>query len=124
MKVLKFGGSSLADATRYLRVFEISVNTHQNSADNGAAVVLSAPKGVTNALSLLCEQARTGKDFGELLAKLDMTLNGIATELNETLNGFDYNKVKSFIDERLSLLADQLQGISLLKTCPDHEAPY
>ena len=54
MKVLKFGGSSLADAPRYLRVTEISMDTHQ--AD-GAAVVLSAPKGVTNALSLLCEQA-------------------------------------------------------------------
>lgn len=42
MKVLKFGGSSLADAQRYLRVTEISISTHQT---DGAAVVLSAPKG-------------------------------------------------------------------------------
>lgn len=44
MKVLKFGGSSLADAPRYMRVMEISTATHQT---DGAAVVLSAPKGVT-----------------------------------------------------------------------------
>ena len=47
MKVLKFGGSSLADAERYLRVKDISVACH---TETGAAVVLSAPKGVTNAL--------------------------------------------------------------------------
>mgnify|MGYP000129671793 CR=1 FL=1 len=29
MKVLKFGGSSLADAKRYLKVYEISANAHK-----------------------------------------------------------------------------------------------
>lgn len=119
MKVLKFGGSSLADATRYLRVFEISANTHQSADTKGAAVVLSAPKGVTNALSLLCEQAEQGNDYGELFAKLTMTLHGIATELNETLSRFDFADVDAFISERLDLLEQQLKGISLLKSCPD-----
>ena len=36
MKVLKFGGSSLADAQRYMRVTEISTTIHQAS---GAALV-------------------------------------------------------------------------------------
>jgi len=119
MKVLKFGGSSLADAKRYLKVFEISVNTHQSADTKGAAVVLSAPKGVTNALSLLCEQAEQDKDYGELFAKLTMTLNGIAAELNETLSNFDYSTLSAFITERLDLLEQQLQGIRLLKSCPD-----
>lgn len=119
MKVLKFGGSSLADATRYLKVFEISAQAHKSTDTKGAAVVLSAPKGVTNALSLLCEQAQQGKDYGELLAKLNMTLNGIASELNTTLKGFDYAKVDSFITQKLSLLEQQLKGISLLQSCPD-----
>lgn len=63
MKVLKFGGSSLADAVRYQNVATIVASIHQT---DGAAVVLSAPKGVTNALSLLTEQAEQGQDFGEL----------------------------------------------------------
>ena len=116
MKVLKFGGSSLADAQRYMRVLEISQSTHQAE---GAAVVLSAPKGVTNALSLLCEQAQSGADYGELLAKLNMTLHGIADDLNASLNNFDYAPLSEFIKEKLAVLEAQLQGIKLLKTCPD-----
>ena len=119
MKVLKFGGSSLADATRYLKVYEISIHAHKSSDCKGAAVVLSAPKGVTNALSLLCEKASVGKDFGELLAKLNMTLHGISSELQNTLPGFDFDAVDAYITERLTLLEQQLNGISLLRICPD-----
>jgi aspartokinase/homoserine dehydrogenase 1 len=116
MKVLKFGGSSLADATRYMRVLEISTDTHQTE---GAAVVLSAPKGVTNALSLLCEQAESGADYGELFAKLNMTLHGIADDLNGTLDNFSYQPLSDFIKLKLSELEQQLKGIALLKTCPE-----
>ena len=116
MKVLKFGGSSLADATRYMRVLEISTDTHQTE---GAAVVLSAPKGVTNALSLLCEQAQSGADYGELFAKLNMTLHAIADDLNESLDSFAYQPLSDFITEQLSVLEQQLKGIALLKICPD-----
>jgi aspartokinase/homoserine dehydrogenase 1 len=119
MKVLKFGGSSLADATRYLNVYEISVSTHKSEDCKGAAVVLSAPKGVTNALSLLCEKAGAGNDFGELFAKLNMTLHGIAEELKSKLPGFDFARVDTYITERLALLQQQLEGIRLLKICPD-----
>lgn len=116
MKVLKFGGSSLADAKRYLRVKDISLNCHQ---ENGAAVVLSAPKGVTNALSLLCEHAGAGKDYGELLAKLNMTLNGIATDLATELPNFNKAKITDFIDSVLAELSQHLQGMALLKCAPD-----
>ena len=85
MKVLKFGGSSLADAQRYMRVTEISTTIHQAS---GAAVVLSAPKGVTNALGALCDQAAAGEDYSALFAELDKKVNGIAEELNAQLDGF------------------------------------
>ncbi|MBU3021475.1 bifunctional aspartate kinase/homoserine dehydrogenase I [Aestuariibacter sp. A3R04] len=116
MKVLKFGGSSLADAPRYLRVTEISMTTHQT---DGAAVVLSAPKGVTNALSLLCEQAAAGEDYQPLFEKLDQTVHGIADELNTTLDNFAHDRVTAFIATRLSALRQQLEGIKLLGTAPD-----
>lgn len=116
MKVLKFGGSSLADAARYLRVKEISLASHQ---ETGAAVVLSAPKGVTNALSLLCEQAASGADYGELLAKLGMTLNGIVDDLNSELSGFNQQRLHGFISEIIEELTRHLKGISLLNCAPD-----
>jgi len=119
MKVLKFGGSSLADAPRYLRVTDISTATHQT---DGAAVVLSAPKGVTNALSLLCEQAAAGEDFAPLFDKLTATVTGIANALNEALDNFQHAHVIDFIESHLSLLIKHLDGIKLLGVAPDNIA--
>ncbi|MCU7555488.1 bifunctional aspartate kinase/homoserine dehydrogenase I [Alteromonas sp. ASW11-19] len=116
MKVLKFGGSSLADAARYLRVTEISTTTHQT---DGAAVVLSAPKGVTNALSLLCEQAAAGEDYAPLLTKLSEMVTGIARDLNNELDGFAYQQVSDFISSQLAKLTQHLQGIALLGVAPE-----
>jgi aspartokinase/homoserine dehydrogenase 1 len=116
VKVLKFGGSSLADAKRYLSVKDICLDTQVNQS---TAVVLSAPKGVTNALSLLCEQAARGESYDELLNKLQDLLSSIISELNTTLTGFRAEILESYIDERIGELKDALSGISLLKTAPD-----
>ncbi|MBC3767803.1 bifunctional aspartate kinase/homoserine dehydrogenase I [Neptunicella marina] len=116
MKVLKFGGSSLADAKRYLNVQKIVAEAHQQS---GAAVVLSAPKGVTNALSLLVEQAAEGQDYLELLAKLKMTLTGIVADLDNSIDGFNTEYLNTFIEQKLSELEHQLAGIKLLRCSPD-----
>lgn len=122
MKVLKFGGSSLADAERYLMVQEISTTAHTHSDNKGAAVVLSAPKGVTNALSLLCEQASQGSDFAPLLSKLNTSVQSIISELNNNLDSFAYETVKQYIEASLTDLEQRLNGIKLLKTCPDQVA--
>ena len=116
MKVLKFGGSSLADAQRYLRVTEISTTIHQA---NGAAVVLSAPKGVTNALGALCEQAAAGEDYEVLFGELNDKVLGIAAELSEQVAGFDVATINDFITTHLAGLKKQLQGIALLGRSPD-----
>ncbi len=116
MKVLKFGGSSLADAQRYLTVTDISIDTHQT---DGAAVVLSAPKGVTNALALLCDQAAANEDFLPLFDKLTTLVSGIAADLQEELDGFDYERVITFINEQLTALKKQLDGIRLLGCAPE-----
>jgi bifunctional aspartokinase / homoserine dehydrogenase 1 len=116
MKVLKFGGSSLADAQRYLMVKDISMACH---AEDGAAVVLSAPKGVTNALSLLCEEAALGKDYGELFAKLNMVLFGILDELQERLPAIDQVKLADYVHAVLDELNQNLEGFALLRCAPD-----
>lgn len=117
MKVLKFGGSSLADASRYLMVKDIALTTH---TDTGAAVVLSAPKGVTNALASLCEQAENGENYASLLNKLATTLQGIASDLAQQLSGFPLAQLEQLIDEKLNELQQQLSGIALLGCSPEH----
>ena len=52
MRVLKFGGSSLASAERFLLVSEIIKAKSQTSS---IAVVVSAPQGVTNHLVAMAE---------------------------------------------------------------------
>lgn len=116
MKVLKFGGSSLADAKRYLRVKDISVACHNEC---GAAVVLSAPKGVTNALSLLCDEAASGKDYGELFAKLNMVLFGILDDLQTNLPNFSSTELAEFIQDTLNELNQHLEGFALLNCAPE-----
>ena len=116
MKVLKFGGSSLADAVRYLRVKDISLAAH---TEVGAAVVLSAPKGVTNALVALCEQAAGGTDYMPLFEELKTKLTGIAGELAESLPEFDVDRVNQYINDATAQLQRHLEGIALLKCSPD-----
>lgn len=116
MKVLKFGGSSLADAKRYLSVKNICLDTQINQP---TTVVLSAPKGVTNALSLLCEQACLDQDYDTLLNKLHSMLLSIIHELDGTLAGFRAGLLEAYVNERLQELQKALSGIALLKTAPD-----
>jgi aspartokinase/homoserine dehydrogenase 1 len=116
MKVLKFGGSSLADAEKYLMVKDISMACHQVS---GAAVVLSAPKGVTNALSLLCDEAALGKDYGELFAKLNMVLFGILDELQERIPTINQVKLADYVHLILKELNQNLEGFALLQCAPE-----
>jgi aspartokinase/homoserine dehydrogenase 1 len=116
MKVLKFGGSSLADAERYLRVKDISMACH---LETGAAVVLSAPKGVTNALSLLCDEAAAGADYGELFAKLNMVLFGILDDLKESMPDFNDSELADYIHDILNHLNQQLEGFALLRCAPE-----
>lgn len=116
MKVLKFGGSSLADAERYLRVKDITLSCHKEC---GAAIVLSAPKGVTNALSLLCEEAAAGKDYGELFAKLNMVLFGILDDLQDNLPNFSQASLAEFIQHTLTELNQYLEGFALLRCAPE-----
>ncbi|WP_088329925.1 bifunctional aspartate kinase/homoserine dehydrogenase I [Lacimicrobium sp. SS2-24] len=116
MKVMKFGGSSLADAERYLKVRDIVLHTH---TEKGAAVVLSAPKGVTNALSLLVEQAVAGEPWQELFEKLSMTLIGIVNDLDSRLDSFEPAPLHTLINEKLTELEQSLQGIALIHCSPD-----
>jgi aspartokinase/homoserine dehydrogenase 1 len=58
MQVLKFGGSSLADAAAIRRVAEIVL---EHSAKEKTVVVCSACVGVTNALARIGERVRTGR---------------------------------------------------------------
>ncbi|WP_017444694.1 bifunctional aspartate kinase/homoserine dehydrogenase I [Gayadomonas joobiniege] len=116
MQVLKFGGSSLANAERYQRVRDIVLEKRQATP---VAVVLSAPKGVTNILVAMVEAARIGQSIAPLFSELENLIDGIINELASSTEQYDKTSVSAYKEDKLSFLKNRLKGIQLLADCPD-----
>ncbi len=116
MRVLKFGGSSLASLPRFAEVAQI---VQRQAAVSQVCLVLSAPQGVTNMLVELTDLAYLGSDYQPVLTALAeryQQLLTAAADLTET----QVNTVETLWRQQLAKLALHLQGISLLRHCPDH----
>ncbi len=117
MKVLKFGGSSLASTARFAEVAHI---VHQQSLVEPLILVLSAPHGVTNSLLRLVEQARTGADCSADLQQLRNRLQELV-EAAEAVAGRRHSStpLQDFTEQHLETIGQYVQGIRLLSYCPD-----
>lgn len=117
MRVLKFGGSSLADAERFLRVSDIVVNNQQQAQ---VALVLSAPAKVTNHLVALVEQTSRGLDASETLVQIEGIFTRLIAGLKSKYPALDDSKLKARMDVEFAGVRRQMQGITLLGQCPDN----
>ncbi|RQW62995.1 bifunctional aspartate kinase/homoserine dehydrogenase I [Vibrio viridaestus] len=117
MRVLKFGGSSLADADRFLRAAQIVAN---NAKQEEVSVVLSAPGKTTNKLVAIIESAlKNGESevqIEELQTSFDQLFAGIKQEL-PTIDGTAFQET---VTKSLSTLRQFVHGIGLLGMCPDN----
>jgi aspartokinase/homoserine dehydrogenase 1 len=104
MKVLKFGGSSVANAANIRRVKSIV----ERSPDN-RFVVVSAMGGVTDMLLAACRKAKNGDpDYAALLAKIkEQHLNAAQTLVNPQQQA----RVAGALTALLSELGDYLRNI-------------
>lgn len=113
MNVVKFGGSSLADDVRFQSVAAI---ISEQATSTTITAVLSAPKGVTNRLVSLCDIAEVGDNYEGELEALKKQLSSIAEQA-----GFGQTaELTAKIEEIIGELSKRLQGVKLLKHCPDH----
>ena len=108
MRVLKFGGTSLANPERFLQAAQLIEQTH---LEEQAAAVLSAPAKITNHLVALSEKAAlnqpTDTHFNEALEIFYNIING----LHEKNNKFDLVGTKALIDAEFAQIAESLQAI-------------
>jgi len=74
MKVMKFGGTSLANWQRFSGAADIVA---QSAKQESVAVVLSAPATVTNGLLEMVDIAVEGKDFSNALTKVELVFTGL-----------------------------------------------
>ncbi|UAJ65172.1 bifunctional aspartate kinase/homoserine dehydrogenase I [Candidatus Schneideria nysicola] len=116
MRVLKFGGTSVADAKHFLYVADI---IEQKKHQEQVAVVLSAPAKITNHLVNMVEYTLNGiniesniNDAERIFIEL---LNGIA----HVQPGFNDVALRNIVQKEFFKLKQLLYGIALLQYCPD-----
>lgn len=117
MRVLKFGGSSLANAKRFLDVAKIITNKAQQ---DDIAVVVSAPQGITNHLVYLADNIGSREAIDDGLTKFQQASNTIVEELSQSVDGFVGSKVSEYVTDLVNQLDRYLEGAHLLAYCPDH----
>ncbi len=117
MRVLKFGGTSLANPERFLQAADIIEKAHL--ADQ-AAGVLSAPAKITNHLVAIVDKAQTGESYESHLTEATDIFNNIINGLYAVNNNFDREGLSSFIKAELDDICNIAAETAKNKFCPDN----
>jgi aspartokinase/homoserine dehydrogenase 1 len=108
MKVLKFGGTSVADAAAIKQVISILQHDYQSIS----AVIVSACSGITDKLIRACDLAAAGQpDYQAVITDIRAHHHKTAAAL---LEGARLTDVVHYIDEQLDELANMLHGVVVL----------
>ncbi|MGL5298989.1 MAG: aspartate kinase, partial [Plesiomonas sp.] len=116
MRVLKFGGTSLANAERFARAADI---IESNAQQGQVAAVLSAPAKITNHLVAMIDKTVAGQDIQPNLNDAEQIFADLVQGLHAELPAFALESVKSMLAREFANLRQLLHGISLLGQCPD-----
>jgi len=117
MRVLKFGGSSLANAERFVQVAAIIEEASKKTA---VAIVVSAPQGVTNHLVALAQNHSDEAANLKGLSQFKQVITTIIDDLSSEIDNFDRHHCEQALVHWEQQLNRYLQGASLLSFCPEH----
>ncbi|MDR8524748.1 MULTISPECIES: bifunctional aspartate kinase/homoserine dehydrogenase I [Shewanella] len=116
MKVMKFGGTSLANWQRFQGAADI---VRQSVKSEPTAVVLSAPATVTNGLIEMVSAAVNGGDYAAVLAKVERVFNDLYGEAASSLTSEQNQLLSAKLQQQLGDWRSKLEGMSLLGECPE-----
>ncbi|WP_284443352.1 bifunctional aspartate kinase/homoserine dehydrogenase I [Buchnera aphidicola] len=117
MKLLKFGGTSLANAEKFLCVANI---IEENVKKDQIAVVLSAPAKVTNYLVKVVEKTIKNNQILESIHLAENIFIQLTNNLLKIQSNFPYQEIEKIIKKEFDKLKNIIHGIILLKQCPDN----
>lgn len=117
MRVLKFGGSSLATAERFRQVADIIKEKSQSSK---VAVVVSAPQGVTNHLVAMTENISDEAKLITDLGHFKRAITTIIDDLSASIPEFNAHHCEQALINYEHQLQRYMQGATMLTYCPDH----
>jgi aspartokinase/homoserine dehydrogenase 1 len=98
MRVLKFGGTSVANAERFLRVADI---LESNARQGQVATVLSAPAKITNHLVAMIEKTIGGQDALPNISDAERIFAELLQGLAEAQPGFPLAQLKPSLSKSL-----------------------
>ena len=98
MKVLKFGGSSLANFEKFVQVAEIIKSAAEKDK---LTVVLSAPATVTNSLIEIMDTSAKGGDSEKVINRLISLFNGIIEDASELLGKDRRTIFEDFLNKKI-----------------------
>ena len=116
MRVLKFGGTSVANAERVLNVADIAEKKREQGQ---VALVLSAPAKITNYLVAMIEKTAEGEEPLTQVREAEQIFANLLQGLRENQPGFDYQGLKDKVEREFAEIKHILHGISILGQCPD-----
>ncbi|HXK00584.1 MAG TPA: bifunctional aspartate kinase/homoserine dehydrogenase I [Buchnera sp. (in: enterobacteria)] len=117
MRMLKFGGTSLANAERFLHVANIIESKIKYEQ---VGIVLSAPTTVTNRLVNMIENTIKKENIELNIYETEHIFLQILEKIKPIQNKFPYKELKIIINDKFIQLKNNLYGVSLLGQCPDN----
>lgn len=117
MKVMKFGGSSLATAEKFNQAVALI-----ESQSAPLCAVFSAPQGITNDLVVLIDLINQQQDLTQQLDLISQQLLTISTDCANIRADFDASKSQQQTAGLLDQLRIWAQGCAMIGHCPDKTA--
>lgn len=119
MRVLKFGGTSLADPERFIQAADIIEKAHLKDQ---AAGVLSAPAKITNHLVAIVDKAIIGESFESNLKEATEIFHNIINGLYAVNNNVDRDDLLALVAAELTQIQDVASEAAKTKALPDNVA--
>ncbi|MGX5201103.1 bifunctional aspartate kinase/homoserine dehydrogenase I [Aliikangiella sp. IMCC44632] len=116
MRVLKFGGSSLASAQCFVNVVNI---IQAAAAQTPLAIVLSAPQTITNEFDTLITQLSAGVDANPQFQTIKNKLQALVTELSQHLSQPEGQALADEFLKQINKLEELIKGIKLIGHIPN-----
>lgn len=119
MRVLKFGGTSLANPERFIQAADIIEKTHLKDQ---AAGVLSAPAKITNHLVAIVDKATAGESFETNLKEATEIFHKIINGLYARNNNVNREELLALVETELTQIQSLAHEAAIKKVLPDNIA--
>ena len=117
MRVLKFGGTSLANPERFSQAGELILQAHLKDQ---AAAVLSAPAKITNYLVALVDKTNKGEDKQQDVKEAKQIFENILSGLKQKNAKFDDENLRKVVQQEFDQIESTLSQFSPQSQCPDN----